>query len=67
MWAVCELVRQLCRWCADGAVAAYVQWLAGAAELWLRQREPPSAALTHTLASVSIQKDVALPSILRLS
>ncbi|XP_026725777.1 LOW QUALITY PROTEIN: baculoviral IAP repeat-containing protein 6-like [Trichoplusia ni] len=52
MWAVCELVRQLCRWCADGAVAAYVQWLAAAAELWLRQREPPSAALTHTLASV---------------
>uniref|UniRef100_A0A2A4K910 UBC core domain-containing protein n=1 Tax=Heliothis virescens TaxID=7102 RepID=A0A2A4K910_HELVI len=52
MWAVCELVRQLCRWCADGAVAAYVQWLAAAAELWLRQRDPPSAALTHTLASV---------------
>ncbi|KAJ8724125.1 hypothetical protein PYW07_008105 [Mythimna separata] len=52
MWAVCELVRQLCRWCADGAVAAYVQWLAQAAELWLRLREPPSAALTHTLASV---------------
>ncbi|XP_050551225.1 baculoviral IAP repeat-containing protein 6 isoform X3 [Spodoptera frugiperda] len=52
MRAVCELVRQLCRSCPAGCVAAYVQWLAAAAELWLRQKDPPSAALTHTLASV---------------
>ncbi|XP_059058319.1 baculoviral IAP repeat-containing protein 6 [Achroia grisella] len=52
MNAVCELVRQLCRWCPEGAAAAYVRWLAAAAERWLRDRKPPAAALTHTLAAV---------------
>lgn len=54
MNAVCELVRQLCRWCCDGSVVAFLQWLTAAAELWLRERKPVSAALTHTLAAVSV-------------
>ncbi|XP_028176769.1 baculoviral IAP repeat-containing protein 6-like [Ostrinia furnacalis] len=52
MNGVCELVRQLCARCPAGAAHAYLQWLAGAAERWLRDRTPPSAALTHTLATV---------------
>ncbi|CAB3246353.1 unnamed protein product [Arctia plantaginis] len=67
MWAVCELVRQLCRWCPDGAALAYVQWLAAAAPpsppaplaplapaapTTSLRYQPPSAALTHTLAEV---------------
>ncbi|XP_049878015.1 baculoviral IAP repeat-containing protein 6 isoform X2 [Pectinophora gossypiella] len=52
MNAVCELVRALCRWCAEGCVEAYLAWLTAAAELWLRERKAPSAALVHTLAAV---------------
>ncbi|XP_053613474.1 baculoviral IAP repeat-containing protein 6 isoform X2 [Plodia interpunctella] len=54
MNAVCEVIRQLCRVPTAGAGAAtrYLQWLAAAAELWLRSKISPSAALTHTLAEV---------------
>ncbi|CAH0756195.1 unnamed protein product [Diatraea saccharalis] len=52
MSSVCELVRQLCSRCASGSVHAYLQWLGAAAERWLRDHKPPSAALTHTLATV---------------
>ncbi|XP_075983137.1 BIR repeat containing ubiquitin-conjugating enzyme isoform X3 [Anticarsia gemmatalis] len=48
MTAVCELVRQLCLRCAEGAVGAFVRWLGARA----RARDLPSAALTHTLAEV---------------
>ncbi|XP_047537096.1 baculoviral IAP repeat-containing protein 6 [Vanessa atalanta] len=49
---VCALAVALCRWCAAGCVHAYVQWLAEAAERALRDSNPPSAALVHTLATV---------------
>ncbi|XP_063387363.1 baculoviral IAP repeat-containing protein 6 [Cydia fagiglandana] len=52
MNAICSLARQLCRWCWDGSVQAYVRWLGAAAELWLRERRLPPAATVHTLASV---------------
>lgn len=78
MWAVCELVRQLCRWCPEGATTAFVQWLTSAAPpapaapasptsptapnappappAPPARYQPPSAALTHTLAEVRYYK-----------
>ncbi|XP_037876101.1 survivin-1 isoform X3 [Bombyx mori] len=52
MSAICGLVRAVCAESAAQSAATYVQWLAAAAERWLRTRTPPPAAFTHTLANV---------------
>ncbi|CAK1550991.1 unnamed protein product [Leptosia nina] len=52
MSGVCGLIQALCRTCAAGTIQAFLRWVQRAAELALRTRAAPSAALLHTLAAV---------------